>query len=88
MGFVEDEVKKLVKQMNNLGVGVTSQPQQDIDHGIIEEGSEEEEESDDEDDGELFDSKEVEPGESDYGDLQDAYFPQAFSHFSYERSTS
>jgi len=90
MGFVEDEVKKLVKQMNNLGVGVTSQPQQGIDLGIIKEGSEEEEETDDEDqgedDGELFDSKEVEPGESDYGDLQDAYFPQAFSHFSYERS--
>mmetsp|Transcript_14747 Transcript_14747/g.22175 ORF Transcript_14747/g.22175 Transcript_14747/m.22175 type:complete len:790 (+) Transcript_14747:89-2458(+) len=90
MGFVEDEVKKLVEQMNNLGVGVTSEPQQGIDLGIIEEGSEEEEETDDEDEDEggeeLFDSKEVEPGEGDYGDLQDAYFPQAFSHFSYERS--
>ncbi len=90
MGFVENEVKELVKQMNNLGVGVTSQPQQVIDLGIIEEGSEEEEEeeteSDDDDEDELFDSKEVTPGEGDYGDLQDAYFPQAFSHFSYERS--
>ena len=93
MGFVEDEVKKLVKQMTNLGVSM-SQPQQQqqvvIDLGIIEEGSEEEEEEtddeDDDDDGELFDSKEVKPGEGEYGDLQDAYFPQAFSHFSYERS--
>ena len=84
MGFVEDEVKKLVKQMNNLGV--TSQPQ-GIDLGIIEEGSDEEdEETDDEDDGNFFDSKEVEPGEGNYNDLQDAYFPQAFSHFSFERS--
>jgi hypothetical protein len=86
MGFVEDEVKKLVKQMNDLGFGVTSQ-QQGIDLGIIEEESEEEEElTDDEDDGDLFDSKEVEPGVGVYNDLQDAYFPQAFSHFSYERS--
>lgn len=88
MGFVEDEVNQLVKQMNNLGVGVTSQPQQVIDLGIIEEGSEEEDEteSDDDDEEELFDSKEVTPGEGEYCDLQDAYFPQAFSHFSYERS--
>ena len=91
MGFVEEEVKRLVEQMTNLGV--TSQPQQAIDLGIIEEGSEEEEEeeeeeTDDEDEGdeELFDSKEVQPFEGVYGDLQDAYFPQAFSHFSYERS--
>ena len=65
MGFVENEVKKLVEQMTNLGV--TSQPQQVIDLGIIEEGSEEEEEeeTDDEDEGdeELFDSKEVQPFE-------------------------
>lgn len=89
MGFVENEVKELVKQMNNLGVGGTSQPQQVVDLGIIEEGSEEEDETesdDDEDEEELFDSKEVTPGEGEYGDLQDAYFPQAFSHFSYERS--
>jgi hypothetical protein len=97
MGFIGEEVKKLVKQIknNDLGagtqLGATNQPQV-IDLGIIEEGSEEEdeEESDDDDDdeGDLFDSKEVEPHSGgDYNNLKDAYFPQAFSHFSYERSS-
>jgi hypothetical protein len=97
MGFIEEEVKKLVKQMknNDLGagtqLGATNQPQV-IDLGIIEEGSEEEEEeesddNDDDDEGDLFDSREVEPHSGgDYNNLKDAYFPQAFSHFSYERS--
>jgi hypothetical protein len=97
MGFIEEEVKKLVKQMKNNDLGATNQPQV-IDLGIIEEGSEEEDEEeeeesddddddDDDDDGDLFDSKEVEPHSGgDYNNLKDAYFPQAFSHFSYERS--
>lgn len=83
--------------MKKIGGGqAQSQKQsQGFDLGIIEEGSEEEEEDDDyeeetededDDDGDLFDSKEVAPDEGNYEDLQDAYFPQAFSHFSYERS--
>jgi hypothetical protein len=90
MGFVEDEVKKLVKQMQTNNLGVAIHPQC-IDLGIIEEESEDGEEEEltndeDEDGGDLFDCKEVEPGVGDYDDLHDAYFPQAFSHFSYERS--
>ena len=99
MGYVENEVKLLVEQMKKVGVSqAQSQAQsQGFDLGIIEEGSEEEEtdddyeeeaEDEDDDDGDLFDSKEVTvtPYEGNYTDLQDAYFPQAFSHFSYERS--
>lgn len=96
MGFIEEEVKKLVKQMKNNDLGPTNQPQV-IDLGIIEEGSEEEDDDeeeesdndgDDDDEGDLFDSKEVEPHSGgDYNNLKDAYFPQAFSHFSYERSS-
>ncbi|KAL7548558.1 hypothetical protein ACHAWF_012911 [Thalassiosira exigua] len=83
MGFVEDDVKKLVQRMNNLGLdGDVSRPFDDG-LGAIEEGSEEESEEEEE---ELFDSKEAIPYEGDYTDLQDAYFPQAFSHFTYEKT--
>lgn len=78
MGFVDDDVKQLIDRMGNLGLG------NDLnDLGAIEEGSEEEDESDDE---EIFDSKEAVPENGNYSDLQDEYFPQAFSHFTYEKS--
>jgi hypothetical protein len=85
MGFVEDEVRELVKQMNNLGVSNLSRPQAN-NLGAIEEGSEEEEESDDEE-NDIIDSTEIRPYNGEYQHLkEDAYFPQAFSHFSYEKS--
>lgn len=100
MGFVEDEVKKLVEQMKDLGV--TSKLQGiDIGNmlGMIEEGSEDDDDEEDSDDdnensdddenhNDLFDFKEElkPPFFSDYDDLQDAYFPQAFSHFTYHKS--
>ena len=89
MGYVEDEVKRLVGRMNDLGLGGNFVGGKGdgggLDNGLgaIEEGSEEE--SDDEDE-EIFDFKDVAPLEGTYSDLQDAYFPQAFSHFTYEKS--
>lgn len=83
MGYVEDEVKQLVDRMNNLGLGGNLSQPMGNGLGAIEEGSEEE--SDEEYD-EIFDSKEAEPYGGNYNDLQDAYFPQAFSHFTYEKS--
>ena len=80
MGFVEDEVKELIGKMGNLGLGGKFT---DNGLGAIEEGSEDES---DEEDEEIFNSKEAAPHHGTYRDLQDAYFPQAFSHFTYEKS--
>ena len=82
MGYVEKEVNQLVEKMNSLGLGerLSQQPSNGL--GAIEEGSEEES---DEEEG-IFHSKEVSPYRGQYRDLQDAYFPQAFSHFTYEKS--
>ena len=89
MGHVEDEVKQLVGRMNNLGLGGNF-GRGDDGLGAIEEESEdesEEEDSDEEEDKEIFDSKESAPRQAySFNDLQDAYFPQAFSHFTYEKS--
>ena len=85
MGYVEEDVKNLVRRMDDLGLGGNLSRGFD-DLGAIEEGSEEEEESDEEDEEIFDDSKEATPYQGTYNDLQDAYFPQAFSHFSYEKS--
>jgi len=90
MGHVHDDVKHLVDRMGDLGLGGNSKKGFDDGLGAIEEGSEDEssdeEDSSDEEEQEVFDSKEVMPDEGNYGDLQDEYFPQAFSHFTYEKS--
>lgn len=59
---------------NGIGAGI----------GAIEEGSEEEEESEDE--GIVFDTKVSEPDQGEYRDVHPKHFPQAFSHFTYEKS--
>lgn len=84
MGYVEDDVKRLVEQMDNLGLGGTFNKGLSNALGAIVEGDSEEE-SDEE--REIFDSKEAVPYAGHYSDLQDAYFPQAFSHFTYQKST-
>ena len=86
MGYVEDEVKQLVSRMNDLGLGAKFSPGFDDGLGAIEEGSEDEEDYDDEEAKDIFDTKEATPYSGHYDDLQDAYFPQAFSHFTYEKS--
>ena len=81
MGYVEDDVKELVKRMSSLGLGGNfSQPVGGGLGAIVEEDSSEEEDED------IFDSKEAAPYSGTYTDFQDAYFPQAFSHFTYEKS--
>lgn len=52
--------------------------------GAIEEGSEEEDESDGE--GVVFDGKASTPDGGEYQDVQPGHFPQAFSHYTYEKS--
>jgi hypothetical protein len=52
--------------------------------GTIEEGSEEEEERNDE--GIVFDTQVSGAGQGEYGDVHRKNFPQAFSHFTYEKS--
>lgn len=82
MGFVEDEVKQLVNRMNDLGLGSNLRRPNKDRLGAIKEDSEEEEESV----VDIFESKHLVPYKGEYKDLQDAYFPQAFSHFSFENS--
>jgi len=82
MGFVEDEVKQLVNRMNDLGLGSNLRRPNKDRLGAIKEDSEEEEESV----VDIFESKHSVPYKGEYKDLQDAYFPQAFSHFSFEKS--
>jgi len=88
MGHVHDDVKHLVDRMGDLGLGGKNGFDDGL--GAIEEGSEDEssdeEDSSDEEEQEVFDSKEAKPDEGHYGDLRDEYFPQAFSHFTYEKS--
>ena len=86
MGYVEDEVKQLVNRMNDLGLGSNLRRPKKDSLGAIKEDSEEEEESDDDENKEICDSKHLVPYKGEYKDLQDAYFPQAFSHFSFEKS--
>ena len=55
--------------------------------GAIEEGSEEEDEDDESDEGVVFDSKESTPDGGTYeANVIPAHFPQAFSHYTYEKS--
>jgi hypothetical protein len=86
MGYVEDEVKQLVNRMNDLGLGSNLRRPKNDGLGAIVEDSDEEEESDDDANKEMFDSKHLTPYGGQYKDLQDAYFPQAFSHFSFVKS--
>ena len=81
MGYVDKDVDDLLNRFGNLGVGMGG----NNDLGAIEEGSEDESEDEDED---IFDSKESAPqrGNYDLKGLQDAFFVQAFSHFTYEKS--
>lgn len=81
MGYVEEDVKQLVERMSGLGLGGNFSRGINDGLGAIEEGNEEESE-----DEEIFDSKEATPYRGTYNDLQVAYFPQAFSHFTYEKS--
>lgn len=53
-----------------------------VDLGAIQEGSDEEEDSDDE----LYDPKTSKPDHIQYGDIEDHLFPQAFSHYSFEKT--
>jgi len=92
MGYVEKEVKDLVGKMSNLGLG-GGNVNRGFDDGLgaIVEGSEDESEEDSDTDEEqeqeeIFDTKESVPEDGTYSDLKDAYFPQAFSHFTYEKS--
>ena len=81
---------QLIEQMSELGLGGTfneglNNVGVNNSNGlgaIVEE--DEEEESDEEQD--IFDSNEAVPYAGDYKDLQDEYFPQAFSHFTYQKS--
>ncbi|KAL7549696.1 hypothetical protein ACHAWF_014679 [Thalassiosira exigua] len=89
MGYVDEEVKKferlrhdqqvknVVGKMNDLGLRGNYL-------GAIEEDSEEEDENSSEE--EIFDSTEASPHQGTYNDLQDAYIPQTFSHYTYQRS--
>lgn len=55
--------------------------------GAIEEGSEEEDEDDESGEGVVFDSKESTPDGGTYeANVIPAHFPQAFSHYTYEKS--
>jgi len=80
MGFVKGQkqqdssqgkVDQLAETFNNFGLD---------DLGVIEEGSE------DESDDELIDHKVTQPDSGEYHDIQDDMFPQAFSHYSFEKS--
>ncbi len=83
-----NKVDELAGMFNNLNLGLGA---------IAEEDSEEESEegSDDEyeskivhlDDNDLFDDKKMDPFQGSYSDLKDVHFPQAFSHFTYEKSS-
>lgn len=53
--------------------------------GAFEEGSDEEDESGDEEKIE-FDGKESEPLGGEYANVKASHFPQAFSHYTYEKS--
>ena len=94
MGFVEGEVKRLVDRRDMLGLGEGGLSDRGLDDlGAIEEGSEESEDEaggEEEDVGKNIDdicsAEEAAPESGDYRDFQDAYFPQAFSHFTYEKS--
>ena len=89
MGYVEKDVADLVGRMNNLGLGGMGGGRISNGLGAIVEGDSEEDSDSDEEEGDvenIFDSKESVPQGGSYRDLQDAYFPQAFSHFSYEKS--
>lgn len=94
MGYVDLEVRAhqqasevlddLAGRLKNLGLGGGG-----LNHlgAIQEEDSEEEDSSDNEEEGEdLFDAKESAPERGTYHDIKDAYFPQAFSHFTHEKS--
>ncbi len=86
MGYVEGQVKQLVNQMNDLRSGSNLRWPNKDSLGAIKEDSKEEEELDDDKNKVIFDSKYLVPYNREYKDLQDAYFPQAFSHFSFEKS--
>ena len=83
MGFVRGHSE-------NDGVGANEEPgkgQGDLGGvlDVIAEGSEEEDESGDEDDG-LFRTNQAGPEYGQYNAIRDEDFPQAFSHFTYEKS--
>jgi hypothetical protein len=87
MGYVEDEVKQLVNCMNDLGLGSNlRRPKKWWSWCTIVEDGDKEEESDDDTNKEMFDSKHLTPYRGQYKYLQDAYFSQAFRHFSFVKS--
>lgn len=95
MGYVDKEarpqeessrhVDDLVGQMNNLGLGAIDEECSEEEDSDSEDEDDDDEESANEGDG-LFDTAESAPVSGTYRDVKDAYFPQAFSHFSYEKS--
>lgn len=54
--------------------------------GAIVEGSEDEDEDDSNDGGIVFDNKELAPDSGSYKNVHHSYFPQAFSHYTYDKS--
>jgi hypothetical protein len=90
MGYVKGRVEndtlcslnRLIDKFNQYGFGRADGIGAEI--GAIEEGSEEEEESEDE--GIVFDTKVSGPDQGEYRDVHPKHFPQAFSHFTYEKS--
>lgn len=95
MGYVDKEARSeeedsrpvddLVGQMNNLGLGAIDEECSEEEDSDSEEEDEGEEENGNEED-DLFDNEESAPVSGTYRDVKDAYFPQAFSHFTYEKS--
>ena len=96
MGFVKgrkasnntNNMADLVGSFNQLGLDFERPSGAGAGLGAIAEGSEEEDESDDEDDGGIvFDAKKSTPDHGEYNDvLLSSHFPQAFSHYTYEKS--
>ena len=54
--------------------------------GAIEEGSEDEDEGSDDEEGIVFDNQVSGPEFGEYKDVHERHFPQAFSHYTYEKS--
>jgi hypothetical protein len=86
MGMVKGQAGNVPKdELNGLCAGLGA-----VHLGAIEEGdSEDEDEEDSDDEGgvdAIFDRKESTPVHGVYQDVRDEDFPQAFSHFTYEKS--